>query len=75
MRKTLLVRPEKSKTLCVFLFEGQDQRFSMKMMLTPALGLTRSQAELVGFHSGEVGLDILGVNDSLDETVRGYGLG
>ena len=61
--------------MSIFKLAGKDLRFSMKMMLTPALGLTRSRAELVGFHPGEVGLDILGVNDSLDETVRGYGLG
>jgi len=45
------------------------------MMPAPAPGPTCSRAELVSFHSGEVGLDVLGVNDSLDETVRGYGLG
>ena len=60
---------------CGYFFTEKAMRFSMKMMLTPALGLTRSQAELVGLHPGQVGLDILGVNDPLNETVRGYGLG
>ncbi len=58
-----------------FKFEGQDQRFSMKMMFAPAFGTQAQpgwpgQYSAVGFHSGKIGLDILGVNDPLNASVR-----